>query len=158
MVTMICRRLPGRWETRSGISKTWTGATTGRCGPGENCVSTENGAFFMYTYSDPLMARLIKKAGTSMVALGDIGDSLGNRVRPRCQDLVSQDLPLAPHPCSKPLVLLVIVVIVIAIVIVLCTLCSFPRSSSNFPISRPTSYYIRSSSSTPMFQTTSYTL
>ena len=121
-------------------------------------VSTENGAFFMYTYSDPLMARLIKKAGTSMVALGDIGDSLGNRVRPRCQDLVSQDLPPAPHPCSKPLVVLVIVVIVIAMIIVICTLCSFPRSSSNFPISRPTSYYIRSSSSTPMFQTTSFTL
>ena len=121
-------------------------------------VSTENGAFFMYIYSDPLMARLIKKAGTSMVALGDIGDSLGNRVRPRCQGLVSQDLPLAPHPCSKPLVVLVIVVIVIAMIIVICTLCSFPRSSSNSPLSRPTSYYIRSSSSTPMFQTTSYTL
>ena len=153
MVTMICGRLKERWETRSGISRIWTGATTARSGPGENCEK-----FYLRVYSDPLMARLIKKAGTSMVALGDIGDSLGNRVRPRCQELVSQDLPLAPHPCSKPLVVLVILVIVIAIIIVICTLCSFPRSSSNFPISRPTSYYIRSSSSTPMFQTTSYTL
>ena len=57
-------------------------------------------------YSDPLMARLIKKAGTSMVALGDIGDSLGNRVRPRCPGLVtpsppSQNLLLTP-PRPKP--------------------------------------------------------
>ena len=112
-------------------------------------------ASHIHVYSDPLMARLIKKAGTSMVALGDIGDSLGNRVRPRCQGLVVP--PLKHHPCSKPLVLLVIVVIVIAIIMVICALCS-PRSRSNTPVFQPTSYYIRSSSSTPMLQNTSYTL
>ena len=128
----------------------WSGQTQVRA------EKSFNRKWCLHLYSDPLMARLIKKAGTSMVALGDIGDSLGNRVRPRCQGLVSQDLPLAPHPCSKPLVVLVIVVIVIAMIIVICTLCSFPRSSSNSPLSRPTSYYIRSSSSTPIFH--SYTL
>ena len=87
---MICGRCQGRWAMLCGISRIWTGATTARSGLGEKSLWKVETEQMVPSYSDPLMARLIKKAGTSMVALGDIGDSLGNRVRPRCQGLDPQ--------------------------------------------------------------------